>query len=155
MNICTIKLDTIDSTNRYARAEVESGRLSADGATVFVAARQTGGVGRFGRAWASPLGGLWYTLAWPVVGDVLDGLGLRVGVACVEFVRGLVAEAAGCGKRTSSDNSGMSACESLNRNNTVWCGPSWTIVNNCGEPPRTCGRACATRVADVASGMSF
>lgn len=64
-----------------------------DGATLLVAAEQTGGVGRFGRAWSSPRGGLWCTLALPGPdARSADGLGLRVGVACAEFVRSLVPE---------------------------------------------------------------
>lgn len=84
----------VDSTQALARAEIASGRLAhAGGPAAFVADEQTGGVGRFGRAWASPIGGLWCTLACPIAGDAratLDGLGLRLGVACTEFVRSLV-----------------------------------------------------------------
>jgi BirA family biotin operon repressor/biotin-[acetyl-CoA-carboxylase] ligase len=86
----------VDSTSLMARREIAAGRLAhAAGPVAFLAASQTGGVGRFGRAWSSLVGGLWLTVAWPVAGDgarVIDGLGLRVGVACVEFVRGLVGE---------------------------------------------------------------
>jgi len=92
MKLRTINLGTLDSTNRHARAEIESGRLRADEPAAFVADRQSGGVGRFARAWSSPAGGLWYTLAWPAHRNALDGLGLRIGVACVEFVRGLLPE---------------------------------------------------------------
>lgn len=55
---------TLESTN------VEARRLQvadAEGLTPFavVAAQQSGGVGRTGRPWHSPLGGLWLTVAWP------------------------------------------------------------------------------------------
>ena len=81
----------VDSTSAYARARIGAGVL-ADGPAAFVAARQTAGVGRFGRPWSSPIGGLWLTLAWPIdEGELaarVDGLGLRVGVACLRVVRG-------------------------------------------------------------------
>jgi BirA family biotin operon repressor/biotin-[acetyl-CoA-carboxylase] ligase len=83
--------DTIDSTSAQARRMIESlgGRL--DGPRLLVAQTQTGGVGRFGRPWASPRGGLWCTLVWPVpegedAAAVVSGLGIRVGVALWETV---------------------------------------------------------------------
>jgi len=82
------RLAVAESTNALAKQAAESGRLK--GPAWFVAARQTGGYGRFGRAWHSPEGGLWCTLAWPVANDdasrLIDGLGLRVGVAALETV---------------------------------------------------------------------
>ncbi len=78
------RLVEVDSTNLEARRWAASAPAGA-GAVAIVAERQTAGVGRFGRRWHSPEGGLWMTLAWPVEGDgrtVLEGLGLRVGVAC-------------------------------------------------------------------------
>lgn len=92
-----LHVQRVDSTQALARAEIASGRLAhAHGPGAFVADEQTGGVGRFGRAWASPIGGLWCTLACPLTGDpraTLGGLGLRLGVACTEFVRSLVPDA--------------------------------------------------------------
>lgn len=73
----------VDSTNKAARESIDSG---LDGPCLFVADRQTGGYGRFGRAWYSPEGGLWLTLAWPVPAQhagLIEGLGLRIGVAVV------------------------------------------------------------------------
>ncbi len=85
-----VRFEEIDSTSAHARREIQAGRLAA-APVAFVAARQTAGVGRFGRAWASPIGGLWFTLAWPSaeadLPRVIDGLGLRVGVACLRVVR--------------------------------------------------------------------
>ncbi len=79
-----------ESTQSLARAWV-AGREGCEREPVlFVADEQTGGVGRFARAWASPVGGLWCTLAWPLDRAVLDGLGLRLGVACTEFVASLL-----------------------------------------------------------------
>lgn len=82
-------LGIVDSTSRHARRLIEGGGFG-DRPRVFVADEQTGGVGRFGRAWASPPGGLWMTLVWPLKGSgapgVLDGLGLRVGLAMLRAV---------------------------------------------------------------------
>ncbi|RMD62267.1 MAG: bifunctional biotin--[acetyl-CoA-carboxylase] synthetase/biotin operon repressor, partial [Planctomycetota bacterium] len=80
--------EELDSTSLEARRDVESGELG-DQARLYVAKRQTRGLGRFRRSWASPAGGLWCTLAWPVNLEprlVLEGLGLRVGVAVVHTV---------------------------------------------------------------------
>jgi len=78
----------VDSTNLLARRKIESGELGG-GPVMLVADRQTGGLGRFGRPWSSPAGGVWATLVWPVQRDlprVLDGLGLRLAVACAEAI---------------------------------------------------------------------
>ena len=82
--------DTIDSTNAEARRLLDSSERLA-GARVLAAQTQTGGVGRFGRRWASPRGGLWCTLLWPIPDGidsnmVMEGLGLRIGVAVWETV---------------------------------------------------------------------
>lgn len=85
-DIQIVHFDEIDSTSLEARRMVREGR-AGDRPVVIRAATQTGGVGRFGRQWASPKGGLWCTLIWPVKGELeslLDGLGLRVGLACVQ-----------------------------------------------------------------------
>ena len=62
------------------------------------AEEQRGGVGRFGRPWMSPRGGLWCTFAAPVPEDArlfMEGLGLRIGVTCAEFVESLLPEGFG------------------------------------------------------------
>jgi BirA family biotin operon repressor/biotin-[acetyl-CoA-carboxylase] ligase len=92
----TVRLDAVDSTNLLARREIESGVLFHDGAAharMYVAAEQTGGIGRHGRPWFSPKGGLWTTLVWPVVdgespdsSEIAAGLGLRVGVVCMSVI---------------------------------------------------------------------
>lgn len=94
--IPTTRLDTVDSTNLMARREIESGVLFEGGlpaARIYVAGEQTGGLGRFGRAWHSPRGGLWCTMAWPVpdggwvsAAEIANGLGLRVGVVCLSVI---------------------------------------------------------------------
>lgn len=80
--------ESVGSTNARAREIVESGR-TADTAMLITASSQTASVGRQHREWHSLVGGLWCTLIWPVLADlpgVLDGLGLRVGVAVVQTV---------------------------------------------------------------------
>lgn len=91
----TVRFPKLDSTHLQARRELDTGVLV--GPTLLVAGEQSGGVGRFGRPWSSPLGGLWCTLAWPLAGAVAskaprlhESLGLRLGLACTEFVRDLV-----------------------------------------------------------------
>lgn len=82
------RLDEVDSTQKHARGAVAAGRC-ADRGRMFVARRQTGGVGRFGRAWASPEGGVWATLVWPLgpeAARVIDGMGLRVGLATARAI---------------------------------------------------------------------
>ena len=81
------QLDSIDSTSLEARRRLASGPLR--GPRALVAARQTGGVGRFGRRWESPAGGLWMTVIWPLQGPIgprIEGLGLRLGLACVRAI---------------------------------------------------------------------
>jgi len=95
--IAVRRLAVVDSTNLEARRWAASAPDGA-GALAIVAEVQTAGVGRFGRRWHSPKGGLWVTLAWPVEGDgrdVLDGLGLRVGVACWRTVERALRGASG------------------------------------------------------------
>ena len=82
------QLDVVDSTSVHARRLIDAGAFGK-APRLFVALEQTGGVGRFGRAWASPLGGVWLTLGWPVTElapAVLDGLGLRIGLALLHAV---------------------------------------------------------------------
>jgi len=56
-----IELDRVNSTNDHAR----SAFAGADAEAMLVVARtQSGGRGRLGRAWRSPEGGVWCTLAW-------------------------------------------------------------------------------------------
>lgn len=80
--------DEVESTSLVARRLVEAGRI-VDAPRLIVGTRQTAGRGRFGRAWASPAGGLWCTLIWPIRGQpdrILDGLGLRLGLACLHAI---------------------------------------------------------------------
>jgi BirA family biotin operon repressor/biotin-[acetyl-CoA-carboxylase] ligase len=52
---------TVPSTSWYARELVEQSNGSLHG-TMVIAREQTGGMGRLGRMWSSPKGGIWATL---------------------------------------------------------------------------------------------
>ncbi len=87
-----VRFDSIASTSLHARELIEAGH-GPTAPTVYVARRQTGGVGRLGRAYCCPEGGVWLTVVVPFAGahppaDVLEGLGLRLGTACVAVVWG-------------------------------------------------------------------
>lgn len=92
-----IDFDEIDSTSLHARRLVEAGSPEVEHALplVIVAATQNAGVGRLGRAWSSPRGGLWCTFvirpAQPYA-EVMDGLGMRIGAAVTEALRAAVGQ---------------------------------------------------------------
>lgn len=97
--IPVIRLKEVDSTSLFARRLANTGQFRRRAAVV-VAEKQTAGVGRFRRQWVSPAGGLWCTLVWPLAsgraGDAaLEGLGLRVGMACLDLVDALMQDARG------------------------------------------------------------
>jgi len=70
------RLRRVESTQAEARRLVESGR--AEAGHVLVADEQTEGRGRFGRTWASPVGGLYATFVVPrrPMLPIASGLGL-------------------------------------------------------------------------------
>ncbi|KRD77298.1 bifunctional biotin--[acetyl-CoA-carboxylase] ligase/biotin operon repressor BirA [Lysobacter sp. Root983] len=79
---------SIDSTN----SELLRRATPAQGATVLLAERQTGGRGRRGREWASPLAAhLYLSLSRGFGGGLarLGGLSLVAGIAAVEALHGL------------------------------------------------------------------
>ena len=78
------RLPEVDSTSLEARRRIAAG---AAGPFALVAARQSRGRGRLGRAWTSPPGGLWLTLASPIPG-VDPRLGLRAGLAALRGIEG-------------------------------------------------------------------
>lgn len=86
LRVC--RFEHLPSTSRHARSVVETDGVHTP--ALFVAREQAGGVGRFGRPWASPLGGLWFTLVIPVdrpaIDELLPGLGLRLGLACLDAI---------------------------------------------------------------------
>lgn len=84
-----IDFDEIDSTSLHARRLVERGE-AGEGPLIIAAATQTGGIGRMGKPWSSPRGGLWFTLVWKPLRRMpalVEGLGVRIGVAVVEGLR--------------------------------------------------------------------
>lgn len=95
--IPTVRLAEAESTSQFLKRLAQTGQLHGRAAAV-VADRQTAGVGRFGRAWSSPPGGLWYSLAWPLPTSqveserLLDGLGIRVGVAVMQVIEQVVCQ---------------------------------------------------------------
>ncbi len=88
-------LELVDSTNLEAERAIRTGwtdEVGAGESVQFVAAVQTGGEGRRGGMWESPRGGMWTTVAGalPAGGDagaVLEGLGMRLGVAVLRVLR--------------------------------------------------------------------
>lgn len=90
--IQVVRFESIASTSLHARALVDGGAAPRT-PTAFIAARQTAGVGRWGRRFTSPPGGLWCTLCWPVGAGPNAGvpgpdtLGVRLGWACLSTLR--------------------------------------------------------------------
>lgn len=79
-------LDLLDLSVISESTNLSAQRASSIGhqRSLFVAEYQSGGRGRRGRTWASPLGAnLYFSLSWPFSGGVasLEGLSLAVGVA--------------------------------------------------------------------------
>lgn len=87
-----LSLPCVDSTNDEARRLVAGGER---GPLWIVAAQQSGGRGRRGRAWISPPGNLYATLIVSDFGDAARApqLGFVAGVAAMRALRGL------CGAR--------------------------------------------------------
>ncbi len=88
--IVLTRFDRIDSTSLHARRLVEAG-LTPPRPQAFVASEQTGAIGRLGRRFISPRGGVWVTLLWPVATlgapPAPESLGARLGWATLEAVR--------------------------------------------------------------------
>lgn len=78
----------VASTMLWARERVGAG---LEAATIFVADRQSGGYGRLGRQWHSPVGGLWMTAAFPAPRDRWGGtLAIRAGGACLKLIQSVL-----------------------------------------------------------------
>ena len=77
--------DELESTQEVALAKDVSGRSGC----LFVARVQKKGRGRFGRAWLSPPGGLWMSLAIPVSYEEVEPgvMTMGAGAAVVEVLR--------------------------------------------------------------------
>ncbi|MGK2932496.1 MAG: biotin--[acetyl-CoA-carboxylase] ligase [Solirubrobacterales bacterium] len=82
---------SVGSTNTEARRLAEAG---AGSGTLVTSDDQTGGRGRQGRAWASPPGGLAYSVVLRRPAEVPGTLPLQVGVAVCEAVESLGIERA-------------------------------------------------------------
>lgn len=81
--------EALDSTNTHLLAEAQRGRQHG---SVVATEMQTGGRGRRGREWLSPLGGgLTFSLLWRFQRPLtaLSGLSLAVGVALVRALRAM------------------------------------------------------------------
>jgi BirA family biotin operon repressor/biotin-[acetyl-CoA-carboxylase] ligase len=97
------RFDDIDSTSLLARRLVMEESHRCTRPHLLIARRQSAGRGRLGRPWCSPEGGLWGTFIWPVphltpaprapLADhqwSLEGLGLRIGVACARAIEDII-----------------------------------------------------------------
>jgi BirA family biotin operon repressor/biotin-[acetyl-CoA-carboxylase] ligase len=74
--------ERVDSTNLEVR------RVWAGEPVVVVAAEQTAGMGRLGRSWLSPRGGVWLSVGWPLKlpFGAYQAIPLAVGLATVEAI---------------------------------------------------------------------
>jgi len=82
--------DSIDSTNTRAAALA---RAHPDAPIVVTAREQTAGRGRSGRPWRAPVGGAWFTLAWPTNAPATHTTAAPVlaGLAVVETLTSMMA----------------------------------------------------------------
>lgn len=141
-----VRFGQIDSTNLEAKRRVVDG-VEGPG-FVLTAERQTGGLGRRGKAWLSPEGGLWMTVALRgaacrgMCDQGLEGLpenlGLCVGAACLGVIREAAIGGGGMGPAEASDRVRLKwpndvlidrrkVCGVLCE--VVWCGgEGWVIV---------------------------
>jgi BirA family biotin operon repressor/biotin-[acetyl-CoA-carboxylase] ligase len=80
----------VDSTNAEALRLWTASAGEAEPFAV-VAELQTAGRGRSGRSWASPAGGLWLSIAWPLILPVAayQSIPLVVGLAVAESIESL------------------------------------------------------------------
>lgn len=78
--------DSLDSTMRRAAAFADEG---ATHCSIVAAREQTGGLGRLGRSWHSPLGGLWFTIVLRIdlPQQQLPVVTLALGVAVADAIQ--------------------------------------------------------------------
>lgn len=84
--------EIVDSTNLWARRAIEAGPVPEG--TVFAAGSQEGGRGRLGRSWASPTGGLWFTVVLTPTRSPAEwgGLSLISGMTAVNVLSAFAPE---------------------------------------------------------------
>lgn len=107
-----LRLNAVDSTMSEARRRLAFG---SDDVSVIIARTQHGGMGRSGRRWESPDGGLWMTLMTPMSLQPLVGImALRVGLAVCETVEQVLGAGASARVRIKWPNdvliNGRKAC---------------------------------------------
>ncbi|EQD73264.1 biotin--acetyl-CoA-carboxylase ligase [mine drainage metagenome] len=87
----TLFLNQVDSTNLEARRRwLTACKLHLSPAPfVVVAAQQSAGMGRSGRTWQSPAGGLWLSVGWPLrkSAETCAAAPLAVGLAAAEALQ--------------------------------------------------------------------
>jgi BirA family biotin operon repressor/biotin-[acetyl-CoA-carboxylase] ligase len=84
-----LAFDTLDSTNLEARRRWNQRNLGGRHDPLLIVARtQSGGLGRAGRNWLSPPGGLWMSLAWALKDDLEEyqAAPLLAGLATAEAI---------------------------------------------------------------------
>lgn len=90
MPITILRLDRVDSTNLEVRRRVESGATD-DGRVVVISREQDAGIGREGRRWTSPNGGLWMTVGCRALREpaFYTTIPLLAGIVCCEALEEL------------------------------------------------------------------
>ncbi|MCL5945285.1 MAG: biotin--[acetyl-CoA-carboxylase] ligase [Planctomycetes bacterium] len=86
----TFYFNELDSTNLEARRRwLTTGQSLSACAFAVIAAQQSAGMGRAGRTWKSPVGGLWLSVAWPLKqnADIYAPAPLVVGLAVADALR--------------------------------------------------------------------
>src|ERR1044071_6907820 len=78
--------DKVDSTQNRV---VQFIPKETDGAIVVMAESQSKGVGRLGRPWVSPAGGVWFTLAFPIKDLTLEQVAPFSMVAALSVAQAL------------------------------------------------------------------
>jgi len=85
-----LRFDVVDSTNEKAKELLGQ---NAEEGTVILAGRQAAGRGRYGRAWASPPGGLYLSILLTPKERIAQLLSLLSGLPVVRTLRGFGIEA--------------------------------------------------------------
>lgn len=81
-----VYLEKIDSTNNYIRENLNT----LSDRTVITAVEQTSGKGRLGRTWASPPGGLYFSILWKPA--PIPGFASRVSLMIADAICSVIGE---------------------------------------------------------------